>query len=1233
MKYPLLPIASFLLILSPLHSQQGWRRLTTDDGLNNNKVLTIYQAKKGDIWIGTEQGIHRYNGIFEESSLFGSVNGILESPLGQLIAREVVPGNNRSSVSINLFDGLEWDEPDFFADNDITVSDMPEYVVASGGKLWMSTRDGLVGFDGQEWQIYDPEQQYLDWLIKTPDHQLWSHIWRSDVMITFDGLKWTPAFDTRNSIFDKIGGIIQTAISTSTGEILLGTDKGLFQYDPVSKTITDLKLGPIEVSYIYEMIDQSLWVGTTKGLNQLAGTKWQQTLVGQSISFIQQTRNGELWVGTNQGLYRLKQGEWGQEMGTATNCLTELSDGTLLVGGNDGLRIKPPVEEILPVLTQLQGNLISKLFLASDGTMWCCSTAGIFSNDGITWTNHGLKSPDIRQWLWTANIFEDSKGRIWFALPSSVLMVFSDGKLEPSAIGGSNWRSEIIETSDGRMWAAGYAMPSVYDGNEKKEWAELSGYKDSKPSDVWSYAIHSDNDGSIWVGGAEGIWRFKNEQWKGYTDVESRIVPTVYDFIRGPDGTFWAGTSQGIYKLNADKWVRVITGSILQFHITNDGSIVAIDAGAGLLTNRGPRWVTHASYGSGRLYQDWYGHGFVEYPTGVFWLATNKGLRRIQGDFWYDLTMDEGLSSNDVHTVELDNAGNLWVGTGEGVTRFTPPKNPNPPAVQLVRIDGDDIPDDRVHTTGRAFVTVDWRGGDIETEPNRLQFQYNIDGQWSEPLKQKTATIGMQNGKHQFSIRAIDHHFNVSLVDSMTVIVKTELPIPKIVYPVDGDIVSEKFYIKGKIKDDDFAAFQVFLSDSELTEVPKAEDDVEANLQKTYRLIYQADGLPRTATLVQLNTKELDDGDYQIWLTAQDQFQHSSFDKIVFRVDNTAPKTKIISPQANERVLKNVDIFAVASDIHLQSYRMDYTGDLATSEWVQIYVKADQYKRNPEVLLPTPEMKTGEIQQEWEVPVKEGQVWIRLTATDIAGNTSSQTIQVEVPTAVVTRKGGTIFPEDQQAELYFPPNTLAQDEIVTVNAVPEVAVEPPVRRISQVYDFAPTKLRLNAIKPATLILSYDPSQLSAGKEPLIFHRTDGAWKAVGGTVNAQQQTISAAVLSLGQYTLGEMDQIQAQDSAKLKPDSLTCQPRVFSPKGNAFSAHTTISFTLDQPAQVTIKVYSVAGQLVEWIAQQRTFGSGKQAIRWAGRDSDGEIVASGLYIVTVTVGSQTQDRVVNVWNH
>ena len=48
----------------------------------------------------------------------------------------------------------------------------------------------------------------------------------------------------------------------------------------------------------------------------------------------------------------------------------------------------------------------------------------------------------------------------------------------------------------------------------------------------------------------------------------------------------------------------------------------------------------------------------------------------------------------------------------------------------------------------------------------------------------------------------------------------------------------------------------------------------------------------------------------------------------------------------------------------------------------------------------------------------------------------------------------------------IPPNTGAQDAIVIINALTETEVEPPVRRVSQIYDFAPATLRLNSIKPA-----------------------------------------------------------------------------------------------------------------------------------------------------------------------
>ena len=761
---------------------------------------------------------------------------------------------------------------------------------------------------------------------------------------------------------------------------------------------------------------------------------------------------------------------------------------------------------------------------------------------------------------------------------------FSDGQLQGHHIGGWTWG--FTETEQGHVIAAGPRGPYVYAENK---WTSIPGYgTDSNANNAnYNYIIFRDNDGCIWLGGNAGIWRYHNEQWVEYRDIESKpvLLPRGH-LIRGPDGVLRATTKRGIYRLNSDqKWVVEWKGSsVYSIHVLADGRLVAVVAGNGLLIKQGLTWVEHASYGDGRTYQDEFEHGFVEYPVGVYWLATNKGLRRIQGDFWYDLTITDGLPSSDVHTIELDNSGNLWVGTAEGMTHLRPSSNLNPPAVQLTQVDEDGILDDRTYKIGRAFVSIDWRGGDIETDPSRFQFQYSIDGEWSEPLKQGTATVGLRNGEHEFSVRAIDHHFNTSAVDSMTIIVKTEAPYLSIGNPANGDIVSGEFYIKGRIEDDDFATFQLFISDTELTTTPILQDDPSPKLP--YQLIFEASAKPRTETLAKMNTEDLDDGDYQIWLIAQDLLQHSSVFKVMVRADNTPPAVKMSAPKANQRVLKQVTISAVSSDLHLDSYRLDYSTNLAANEWLQIYVKGDLYQKDESGQLKPPDLKLVEIQLEWEVPIEKGQIWIRLLATDIAGNTNSQTIQVEVPTAVETRKDGTIFPDDQQAELYFPPNTLAQDEIVTVNALTETEVEPPVRRVSQVYDFAPATLRLNAIKPATLTLSYDASQLSAGKEPVIFHRTDGPWKAVGGTANPEQQTISAAVLSLGQYTLGEMDKIEARDSANLKPDSLTCQPRLFSPKGNSFSTYTIISFILDQPANVTIKVYNVAGQLVEWIAQQ-----------------------------------------------
>ena len=179
------------------------------------------------------------------------------------------------------------------------------------------------------------------------------------------------------------------------------------------------------------------------------------------------------------------------------------------------------------------------------------------------------------------------------------------------------------------------------------------------------------------------------------------------------------------------------------------------------------------------------------------------------------------------------------------------------------------------------------------------------------------------------------------------------------------------------------------------------------------------------------------------------------FDKIIFRMDNTTPNVKIMTPQASEQVLKRINISAITSGIHLNSYRVNSSTDQEGKSWEPIYLQAGLYQKSEDVLLPKPKLKTAKINRDWEIPILAGPVWVWLTATNIATHIARLSKWKHLPT-VVTRKGGIISPQDQQVELYFPPNTLAQGEIVTVNVITKVGVGPRVRLISWVYDFAPT---------------------------------------------------------------------------------------------------------------------------------------------------------------------------------
>jgi len=89
-------------------------------------------------------------------------------------------------------------------------------------------------------------------------------------------------------------------------------------------------------------------------------------------------------------------------------------------------------------------------------------------------------------------------------------------------------------------------------------------------------------------------------------------------------------------------------------------------------------------------------------------------------------------------------------------------------------------------------------------------------------------------------------------------------------------------------------------------------------------------------------------------------------------------------------------------------------------------------------------------------------------------------------------------------------------------------------------------------------------------------------------------------------------------SDSIDVETIVCQPRIFSPKGSGSVfefTETNILYSLERSEEVTARIFNLSGRLKRVLDQAA--GPGHQVMNWDGKDSNGKIVPSGLYIVTL----------------
>jgi hypothetical protein len=139
----------------------------------------------------------------------------------------------------------------------------------------------------------------------------------------------------------------------------------------------------------------------------------------------------------------------------------------------------------------------------------------------------------------------------------------------------------------------------------------------------------------------------------------------------------------------------------------------------------------------------------------------------------------------------------------------------------------------------------------------------------------------------------------------------------------------------------------------------------------------------------------------------------------------------------------------------------------------------------------------------------------------------------------------------------------------------------------------------------------------------------GDWQRVGGTVDIVSKSITTAVWHLSRYAI-MYDKTIEDGSPSIS--EVNCQPRIFSPRGGGYDNYTTISFNLGKESGVTIKIYNGAGRLERTLKDGEWMGKGMNAVTWDGKDDDGDVVVSGLYIVTITAEGKMETKTVGVLN-
>jgi signal transduction histidine kinase/ligand-binding sensor domain-containing protein/CheY-like chemotaxis protein len=763
--------ALFLLVSNVSRSQDAsllFKRLSAENGLSNNWVRCIYQDTTGFIWVGTADGLNRYDGF--GFKVFRPTDEQHNS-LGDIHINAISRKNNH--------------------------------------EFWVCTDMGVYSFDFQK-------QQELNNLMmnKIPVLCVLEDYDKSVLFGTSRGIyRYNPGNDSitlfniigKEESSGKVDNYINTIYQDADSTIWIGTKNGIYQIEKGSgyemrfekPAVTEILTGK-DIMSICQDKSGRIWVAAFRDglyilMKDKSGKEFCKRVIGGNITSLMIDYENNLWIGksSDEGLVKTKLADfdYSKELklkgyknhpadlrsisDNSIVCLFEDNLKDIWIGTNEGgLNYFSKREKKFNTVSE--GNL-------TNNTIQSDLVNSFFEEEDYLWigTEEGLEQ------------LNKKNGRY---------IQFHNVSDDPYSLGANSVFS-ILKDKKGNLWIGTWAGGlNLFNYKNKTFRRFLTG---SSPTSISSNNIISmleDRFGNLWIstqGGGLNRYEYSGNTFKRYVHDDKRpqslYHTSVNDLLETSTGKLYISTyfSLDLFDYKTDSFSHFIYDTSTT---GTGGKIISIFEDSRqniwLTTNRGLEWFNEADgkfihYFSDSTFSDNVAQGILEDTHGNLWVSTNNGLYKILHGIqkpvkpeFHRFSKADGLSGDEFtkRAAYLSKSGIMYFGSSKGFTYFHPDSillNNKPPEIVLNEFlllhpqpnksniyksipENINVIDKLVLSYKNAdfiirFASLNY----LHAEKN--QHQYKLEGydkQWIDAGNERTATYtNMQPGRYTFLVK------------------------------------------------------------------------------------------------------------------------------------------------------------------------------------------------------------------------------------------------------------------------------------------------------------------------------------------------------------------------------------------------------------------------------------------------------------------------------------------------